>query len=572
MTGQYAAPQQPPESPDVTSDFFARRTATVAKTTKVPLNDVADADSTKASKKPVRKRSTSKSASEKGETKARSKKASAKAVAKPKLAAEKLLSPMSALSRMDRQDVLFGTSSQLARDDSPTMVREIQRAILESEQDADAHQSLASDKVPDIAPWPRLQRIEGRRALWRASSRDDDGQMLERQSVYLPEPDRTQDFLFLPTAPHEQPDDSFLSISDFAPPPKASIAISSDLPTPPPTIAEDCTQREVVRSSPFLDIDNLLPDAPPIAVDSKDVSTAGHAATSSPFQDIDDFPQDAPPSNQTADSSFLDIDAFAPSAQASTSDFLSRVASMGSPKRRRGRPSKSPSAIPRRVPASPSAPARQQPPTSSKPLAATSPSTPRKSKARFHGIEAILDSEDDEALSPTPPRTRRLEDSPSLPLVSQSGATPAKASPEVLVPIYAIAETSLTFEGIRPALFPRITSLIRSLPPTTDITKPSWHEKILMYDAIVAEDFTAFLNTHDQMRTYKRATQKQVKAWNKELKRKGEQEMKTADGDGMVLAVEKEVEAWMVQKWCEEMSVCCVVKDKKNGGARKGLY
>ncbi|KAF9732584.1 hypothetical protein PMIN03_009283 [Paraphaeosphaeria minitans] len=574
VTGQYA-PQQPlPDSPEVTSDFFARRATTVTRTTKVPLNDTADEDSTKAPRKPVRKRSTSKRASEPGETTGKSKKASAKAPAKPKLVAEKLLSPASALVRLNRQDVLFGTSSQLAREESPAMVREIQKAIRESEQDADLRHNLASDDAPLFAAWPRLQRVQGRRGLWKASSRDDEGLTLERQSVYLPEPDRTQDFPLPIDKMPENADDSFLDINDFASPPQAPIPISSDLPTPPPTVVDvNMVTAEVhaANSSPYLDIDHFLPYQP-AAADSKGVHVEDRVLKSSPFRDIDDFPQDLPPSNQPIDSSFLDINDFITSAQPPVNDPLPTFASTGSPKKRRSRPPKSQSAIPPRIPASVPVRVPKNPLAHAQLSTAISPSTPRKSQSRFHSIEAILDSEDDEALSPTPPRARRLADSPSLPLVFDAVHNPANATTDGLTPIYRIPETKLTFDGIRPTLFPALTSLIRSLPPSTDVSKPSWHEKILMYDAIVAEDFTAFLNTQSHIRTYKRATQKQIKAWNKELKARREEEMKVVEGEGMVLAVEKEMEAYLVQKWCEEMSVCCVFKERKNGGARKGLY
>ncbi|KAL1596581.1 5'-flap endonuclease [Paraconiothyrium brasiliense] len=573
VTGQYA-PQQPQvDSPEVTSDFFARRTATVTKTIKVPLNDTGDADSTKNLKKPVRKRSTSKSASEKGEMKGKSKRVSTKTAAKPKMVAEKLLSPSSALFRLNRQELLFGTSSQLAREESPTMVREIQKAIRESEQDADLRQGLASDSVSHT-PWSRFQHIEGRRALWRASSRDDDGEMLERQSIYLPQPDRTQDFPLLPPGPHDRSDDSFLNINDFAPPPEVPIAISSDLPTPPSSVAQDSSRANVVsttNSSPFKDIDDFS-RGPFTVANGSGVPTEDHATKKSSLRETDDFPQGLPPSNQNVDSSFLDIDDFAPSAQASTKSFLPQLASTGSPKKPRGRPPKKQSAVPPRLPVPAPVRVPEKVPGQVQSTTATSPSTPRKNKSRFHSVEAILDSEDDEALSPTPPRTRRFEASPPLPLVFDNVPTAKTPVTEGLVPIYCVPEAKLTFDGIRPTLFPSITSLIRSLPPTSDPTKPSWHEKILMYDAIVAEDLTAFLNTHDQIRTYKRATQKQSKAWNKDLRAKGEEEMKVAEGDGMVLAVEKEIEAWMVQKWGEEMSVCCVSRERKNGGARKGLY
>lgn len=252
-----------------------------------------------------------------------------------------------------------------------------------------------------------------------------------------------------------------------------------------------------------------------------------------------------------------------------TSVSLGSSISLGSLKKKHGRLPNPKSAIPQRVTAS--APIPKKPPAKSKPPSTAPPTTPKKvknSQDRYAAIEEILDSEDDTALSPTPPRTRKLEDSPPL----QFKLLPPLAN-NVLVPVVCIPESNLVFTNIKTTLFSRITSLIRSLPPTrtNDPSKPSWHEKILMYDAIVLEDFTAFLNMHSTIRTYRKATQKQIKAWNKDLKSKGEE--KVEEGDGTVLATEKEVEIWMVRAWCEEMSVCCVMRDGRGkGGARKGLY
>ena len=94
-----------------------------------------------------------------------------------------------------------------------------------------------------------------------------------------------------------------------------------------------------------------------------------------------------------------------------------------------------------------------------------------------------------------------------------------------------------------------------------------------MYDPIVLEDFTAYLNSHTDIRTYKKATQKQTKAWNQMLKRDGQAVLSVGESGEEVLAIEKELEAYMVQSWCESMSVCCIWGEGKGkGGVRKGFY
>lgn len=543
VTGQYASiihevdNGSNSEPPAVTNNFFTSRTTV---TTKVPLNDINAADAGSSSKKPRRNRATSKTSTENAETTSKPKKSTksnAKSNAKPKMVADKLLSPSSAVLKMNKQDLMFGTSSQLALDESPTMVREIQQAIFESEQDAELRQRLAPE-VMRARPWSRLEKMEGKRRLWTASNRDDEGHMLEREDVYMPSPDRTQDFPLLMDGTHEDPgnDTSFVDIDDFPLSVPISNTISSDLPTPPPTVSETLTDRAT---------DEAVKDS---------------------FLDIDDFPQELPPSNSNLESSFLDIDDFPPSAQrAAEPPVPTSVGSpIESPKKRRGRPPKDRSAIAQQV--AKAAPAEKNVPADHQQPSTVAPRTPKHKHSRFVDIEEILDSEDDEALSPTPPRVRKLEDSPPLQFTFAPAAPPEGIS---LVPVFRILESQLLWVNTKDAIFARITSAIRALPPTTNPAQPNWHEKILMYDPIILEDFTAFINTQTTIRTYKRATQKQAKAWNEELKKNGESKLQA----GEVFAVEKELETWMVQKWCEEMSVCCVMKEGRGrGGVRGGLY
>lgn len=110
-----------------------------------------------------------------------------------------------------------------------------------------------------------------------------------------------------------------------------------------------------------------------------------------------------------------------------------------------------------------------------------------------------------------------------------------------------------------------------------------------MYDAIGVEEFTGWLvGFRDEgVCFWKRAGKGQVRAWEKAggvvvelggLDSVGSGSKGGGGGGGddeeMVLAVRKEVETWMVQRWCEEMSVCVVSREKKagSGGARRGLY
>lgn len=543
----------------MTSDFFQPQTTI----TKVPLNDTTVPNGGAPPKKPPRKRSTPKSDSEKAGSKPRTKKASTKSAAKPKPLAEKLLSPGSALMRMSKQDILFGTSSQLALEESPTLVRQIQQAMKESEQDAESsfHQLLNSPPR-----WPRLERAAGKRGLWDASARDVEGGLLEQmEDVYIPEFDRTQDFPLLMDGTNDAPDDApdaFIDIDDIQIVP--AVFISSDLPTPPRATSQNF---------------QTVPNA--------HSRVSGHVMNDVVFEDIDDYDFQPPPSNQNAKSpdSFADIDdLLPPPLQSSTFMPLkprppAADPVTGSPKKCRGRAPKPSSSI------SAAAVSQAAPPKTkaAKPKAQPKsldeqPATPPKASSRFVDIDEILDSEDEamQALSPSPPRIRKLTDSQPLPLFSVSPTnakkTKAATADPTVVQVHRIPSTNLEWNNLKPSVFASITAHIRGQPPTIDPSRPSWHEKMLMYDPIVLEDLTSHLNTSTRIRSWRRATKAQTKAWNKEMKKTGGPEAFVRDAEDEVLAIERDLEAWMVREWCESLSVCCIYGDRKTGGARKGYY
>ena len=98
-------------------------------------------------------------------------------------------------------------------------------------------------------------------------------------------------------------------------------------------------------------------------------------------------------------------------------------------------------------------------------------------------------------------------------------------------------DSSLTSSptGQQARLFRYITDAVKTAPRSRDPERPSWHEKMLMYDPVVIEDLTAWLN-------------------GGELDRVGcDEEVGTGD----------------VKKWCESRSVCCLWRVNINGKERK---
>lgn len=462
---------------------------------------------------------------------------------------------------------MFGTSSQLALEESPTLVRQIQQAMKESEQDADSSFHHLLEPPPR---WPRLERIIGKRGLWEASSRDVEGGLLEQmEDVYIPEFDRTQEFPLLMDGTHDVLSDApveapaeFVDIDHIEI--ATAVIISSDLPTPPRPTSQGSQTKSIFHAQ-----------------------VSNHVMNDQEFEDIDDFDSMPPPSNQNAKSqdSFADIDDILPPPVPSSNSLPPKprppaIESVHGPlKKPRGRPPQPKSSTPgaTKSPAPPPTKkvAKPRPPPKSK---FEPPATPPKASGRFIDIDEIVDSEDErmQALSPSPPRVAKLPASQPLPLysISPKKKTSKTGAPDPnIVQVHCIPAAHLEWTHLKASIFAQITTHIRSLPPTTNPSKPSWHEKILMYDPIVLEDFTAHLNTvATHIRAWRKATKVQTKAWNKEMKRKGGEEVGVWEGSENALAVERELEAWQVREWCESVSVCCIFGDRKQSGARRGYF
>ena len=87
-------------------------------------------------------------------------------------------------------------------------------------------------------------------------------------------------------------------------------------------------------------------------------------------------------------------------------------------------------------------------------------------------------------------------------------------------------------------MFPSITKAVKE--QTIDSSDPkclTWHEKILLYDPIVVEDLTSWLQSA----------------------------LEPSEGNAMPVA---ELKPWMVQLWCEEHSICCLWKEGLRGGVK----
>ncbi|KAF4975658.1 hypothetical protein FZEAL_7593 [Fusarium zealandicum] len=156
-TAAYKVPTQPDPNPPAASilDHFQG------------TSNKADSSASELPKKGKRKANQSKRVS----------KVSKKKAAPPKPI---LLSPTAALAQVAKQDFVFGTSSQLAREESPTVLRDLQAALRQS------NQTNEMDFVIPINSDP-IEPSEQRTSLWNAAARDAEGDLFDFEVINLTE-------------------------------------------------------------------------------------------------------------------------------------------------------------------------------------------------------------------------------------------------------------------------------------------------------------------------------------------------------------------------------------------------
>lgn len=512
-------------------------------------------------------------------TKRKTTKATAKKKKKPSPPSPILLPPAEALQEVARQDFVFGTSSQLAIENSPTFLRDLQAAMRRSNRVdyVDLDTPLNSDGIESLE----------RKRLWAAGARDVDGDLFdleinkitERSSQPLP-------------APYDD-DDPFGYISGD----KKTILSTTNA----------IGARTDLPSSPFVNTNEVLSNgAKPIEIINDDsVLADGEISVESPLQKVfklADRPNGTQSSkahevHDTSTSVQAQHHSSKPSFELFTDAQLSKeVASYGfkaiksrqakislleqcwqskssiqqpnstrtfstsavTGKSALGDDVKTPSKRPRKNSAS-STPEIQEPPPSAQPP--MSPSKPR-GRPRKTAITAKdtaagplkgknasskAKAEASTTQKRKPKATKVTVEIPDSASDSEHNLSPDPASspglpfsqPRVDLSISVLDDTdpllSLDSSGDQSLGYEYITKAVQSAPRTTDPANPSWHEKILLYDPIVLEDFTAWLNCGQLTR----------------------------------VGFDGEVSTMEVKQWCESKSICCLWKVNLRGKERK---
>lgn len=494
---------------DKVSEFFAPR---------IEASKSRSTSPAKAGTKQTKAKRTRKKSDAAGEKATKSKKMSAKNAG---FEEPPLLKPEHAARHVAKHEqkhgFIFGTSSQFHRERSPTMLRAIQQSLIEV-------------KCRDSG-FIDIETIEagttnGKAGLWAAASNVDGGLLLSE----LP----SKDVAMVDGQQFDQEQDSSLvilsqnpKVNEDVPQEDEAVFPWGTAPRRPKQVLEHPSDTALVHHS----------------------SLQSRPATTHSFSAIPQKRSLSPPLR-------LIIPATSPSRVA-----LRNLSTNTSPeRRRRGRSPKLKAAN------------TLDPPTPERPRG-----RPRKDKTTESRKEttnddtepflALSEIEDSEAESvPTPPRRRKNKK-------RTSGQLEIASSQDIDNAAKTQNATTITANGngngsngngnglqrlqtkhpkwpdIASELFSRITAVVKGAPRGA-VGRPSWYEKMLMYDPIVIEDLTAWLEGQG--------------VGVPGLPLLEQKEGEDAPGHGGKL------KGWMVQKWCEEKSVCCLWREGLRGGVRYG--
>ena len=459
-----------------------------------------------------------------------------------------LHSPETAIKSAENQGMIFGTSSQLAREDSPTFVHNPDKALEDSI-------SMSQELGESILPAGRFRTsnalaVTQSRNLWSFASRNMEGSLLEAEILDLSEtPKPLKDTITLSpqldapppveSRPREKDVADIRSEIGVTPdPPKSNldaipllVEVQNPDPMIPRSMAEASLRKRPTNRSAVKNATNSKADPCQMpnyqgftdAQLNKEITAYGfksikqrvamiqllekcwESKISMARQEVEANLNSKPP----MDAAEVAVD------------------KKSIPVKKRGRLPKSPT-----VPATkqntgevPSKKPRGRPKKD-----AAGSSTPKKLKQKVNKTDGerldaatIAGDEIYDSSPPTPSPSRRRSSSKSprqLKLTEPTKPLTSHGASEVR-------------KDMAP-LFEQITKAIQTFPPTHDPKHLTFNEKILMYEPIVLEDLATWLDAQGLSR----------------------------------LSEDDEVSPELVKEWCEERSVCCLWRENLRGGNR----
>ena len=526
----------------------------------------------------------------KSKAKAQRKGASSKGTKKKKeLPKRVLLSPTSAMRQVSNQDIVFGTASQLATEDDPELLRALHAAMQSSNSRLD--NPFASSSPPQSDLWARSRSTS---RLWKAGTRDIAGELVDLDIVDLVNSPsglvnpQVLDSEVGKAANLPSAVDGTEVAKETAPYGTETLDLTS---SPAITEARKSSSRQgpaetSVKSTSLLgsvrDHESILSvnnavdlELPASNQEQGQMDMSQHVATETTAEAAPKYElfTDAQLAKEIRSYGFKSIkkrsamialleQCWASKSGSTVRGIMSTTAttvsndrpavensatSASTEPRPKGRPKKD--AIPA---APPTASAGQQANSPKKPRgrprkdAENPPAVGRPaSKGRSSGPPAIQAQSKGPDIS-TPKRRKDARqavieiadtDSDPSPMSTPENVNIFSSPSQVDLSISEDTEISLAASPTsqQSQLFEFVTKAVQSAPPTKEPQNPSWHEKMLMYDPIILEDFAAWLNSG-------------------ELDRVG-YDGEVAPGD--------------VKKWCESKSICCLWRVNLHGRERK---
>ncbi|KAI0547107.1 hypothetical protein F4679DRAFT_555351 [Xylaria curta] len=436
-----------------------------------------------------------------------------------------LLSPSSALKQSSNQDFVFGTSSQLMQEDSPTTLRDLQAAIR-------ASNTLHSDPFDEDV---------GRR-LWQAGSRDEGGELMGMDIVDL---QHSSTIITEPNSTATPGDRRFVDIDDLLDSPRP-ISPILEKPIEPEQANTYSLQSQSTRhdsNAKFPESEGLVNTTITTPRPNYELFTDAQLSKqiiSYGFK---------PVKKRTAMIALLNQCWTSKHPGTSTSSIQPLSTSTRSPPLEQQKPAAD---APSKAPAKPRGRGRSKKNNDTsasvaQPTLLDKPSPKRSRGGQNDKTTSTMTEPRVSASSPKRPRGRpRKSSNISIEIPDSENETPSPmSSPDPLFSSPPPLDLTISDEGdmsltLSPTdqqtdLFKHITKAVTSAPRSQDPSKPSWHEKMLLYDPIILEELASWLN-------------------GGELTRVG------YDG---------EVSPFDVKKWCESKSVICLWRQNLNGKERK---
>ena len=446
-----------------------------------------------------------------------------------------LLNPQAAHEQASRQEFVFGTSSQLAQDEDPAFLRDLQQAIQLSNRSEDP---FAEDLTPtgNSTTSSRRKSPRKRPSLWEAALRIEEEGATEVEILDLISSSQVERELQFDRAASVVPQ----TINTL------EVAPQSDLTTPILLAGKPSARKEPpsqhtnpVTSKPDNSTELSTGEQCP-NFESYSTAELAKELASYKFKPIKKREQMISllekcwEGKQRAALGSLGVNTIINKAADNATSLhrtqkLSQIL-LASPTKPGGRPRKDSGAtsplskrMPKPTTGRPPSPHNNDRLASDSETPAQYRQSPKKKVKRRKPLpEEISDS--DTPLTPSPPRRRapRAHTPPSLSLVEDN--------------IADIALSPLSPNSAEQELYEHITKAVTTSPRGTP-QAPSWYEKMLMYDPIVLEDLTRWLNTEG------------------------------LDGVGY----DGEAKGEQVKAWCRARSVCCLwkISSRKGGGVKK---